>query len=49
MGGGEEKWEVSVKWGQSFSLGRRKFWEMDDGELHNNVNVLWANCTVKYG
>ena len=34
-GGGEDgegEWGVSVSWGQSFSLGRWKIQEMDDGE-----------------
>ena len=29
---GVEGWAVSIQWGQSFSLGRGRIWELDDGE-----------------
>lgn len=41
VGGGEGRWGVGVYWDE-FPFGRVNSWEMDDEDLHNNMNV--PNC-----
>ena len=41
QGCGKENGDLMLN-GDSFSLGKWKILEMDDGELHNTVNVLSA-------
>ena len=44
----EGEWVLSVSWGQSFSLGREKFLEMDDDKGCTTICMysMSLNCTV---